>query len=229
MKKLVVCLCTGMMIAGLAACGGNDKNDGQSSSAVGSSAVGNSAATNSTAENPTTESTGAATTESSSAEGSVGHNYEEGWTEEMEGVKAAIVEELGDNYFPNAPLFPNMLEEMFGITSDMYDDYFAELPMISANVDTLVIVKAKDDRVKEVEDALNAYHDAKVNDTLQYPQNVGKVQASRVERIGNYVCFVELGGDVSDLLDSGDEVVITHCQEINELVIEIISQNVQHE
>lgn len=228
MKKLVVCLCTGMMIAGLTACGGNDANDGQSSSAVGSSAVGNSAATNSTVENPTTASTGAATTESSSEE-SIDHNYEEGWTEEMEGVKAAIVEELGDNYFPNAPLFPDMLENIFGITADMYDDYLAELPMISTNVDTLVIVKAKEDKVKEVEDALNAYRDIQVSNAFQYPRNIGIVQASRIDRIGNYVCFAQLGGELTGIEENGDEAVILHCQELNELVIEIIGQNVQHE
>lgn len=219
MKKLVVYLCTGMMIAGLAACGGNDANDGQSSSAMGSSAEGSSAV----------ESAAEASKESSSAEEGIDHNYAEGWTGEMEGVKAAIVEQLGDNYFPNMAVEPDMLEVLYGITADMYDDYFAEIPMISTNVDTLVIIKAKEDKVKEVEDALNAYRDIQVSNAFQYPRNIGIVQGSRIERIGNYVCFVQLGGELTGVEENGEEAVILHCQDLNELVIEIIGQNVQYE
>ena len=57
---------------------------------------------------------------------------------------------------------------------------------------------------------------------MQYPQNVGKIQASKVEKFDNYVIFVLLGGDLGDLLDQGDDVVITHCQEVNDSVIEAI-------
>ena len=49
-------------------------------------------------------------------------------------------------------------------------------------VDDLVEVLAEDfeDAEEAVEEALNAYRDMNVNDTMQYPMNVGKVQASRV-------------------------------------------------
>lgn len=218
MKRLVVCLCTGVMIVCLTACGGNEAGDEQSSSA----------AANSTVESSSVENTAGSTTESSSAEESIDHNYEEGWTEEMEGIRAAVVEALGDNYFPNAPLLPEMLEERYGITADMYVDYFAEIPMISTNVDSLVIIKAKSDKVEEVEDALNAYRDVQISNAFQYPRNIGIVQASRIERIGNYVCFAQLGGDLTGVEENGDEAIILHCQDLNELVIEIVGQNVQH-
>ena len=221
MKKLALFLCTGMVIASLTACGGNEAGNGQNSSEAGNSATGSSAA-GSTADSSAVGST----TENSSGE-NLDHNYAEGWTEEMEGIKAAVTEALGDDYFPNMPLEPDMLEGLFGITADMYDDYFAELPMISTNVDALVIIKAKDDKAEEVEGALNAYRNAQVSNTMQYPQNVGKVQASIVERIGNYVCYVQLGGDVMDALESGDEAVILHCKEANDLVLDIIGQKVQ--
>jgi hypothetical protein len=90
-----------------------------------------------------------------------------------------------------------------------------------------VVVKAKEGQEQAVEDALNAYRNAKVNDTMQYPMNLGKIQASRVERIGSYVCFVQLGADTMEALDQGDEAVIAQCQEVNELVLEIISQKIQ--
>lgn len=232
MKKFIIYLCGGMLVISLAACGNGDKaGDGQSGAAAGSgsaagsqtesgSVTGDQAGNGSAAGNPAQDSTAA---------GDSGHDYEEGWTEEMEGIKTAVVNAMGDNYFPNMALMPDMLEMQFGITADMYDDYFAEMPMISANVDTLLIIKAKDDKVKEVEDALEAYRDVQINGALQYPKNIGVVQASRIERIGNYVCFSQLGGDIMDIIDNGDEAVILHCQELNELVLEIISQNVRHE
>lgn len=225
MRKLAVFLCTGVMIASLTACGDKSADDGQSSSAVGSSEAGSSAE-NSAIESSVAGSAEGNATESSSDE-TIDHNYEEGWTEEMEGVKTAIVEALGDNYFPNMPLPPELLEERFGITADMYVDYFAEIPMISTNVDTLVIIKAKSDKVEEVEEALNAYRDAQVNDAFQYPRNIGIVQASRIERFGNYVCYAQLGGELAGVEENGDEAIIIHCQELDELVLEIIGQNVQ--
>ena len=141
---------------------------------------------------------------------------------EMSAIKDAIVEELGEDYWPNMPLDSDMLEGFIGVSSDMYEDFLAEIPMISTNVDTLIVVRAKEDQADAVEKAMNDYRDVKVSNTMQYPQNLGKIQASKVARLGNYVIFVQLGGDVMDLLDQGDEAVIVHCQEVNDKVIEII-------
>ena len=119
-------------------------------------------------------------------------------------------------------LQPDMLEMSFGITSDMYDDYMAEMPMMSAHVDTLLIVKAKEDKLETVQKIVEDYREAKVNDTMQYPMNLGKIQASQVETIGNYVVFVMLGGDTTDVEEQGDEAVVKTCQERNGKVIEAI-------
>lgn len=235
MKKLIVYLCTGIMLVSLTACGNGDKSGEGQSSAAGSQTESNATAGSQTGNDTTAgnqSGTGSATgnpAQGNTAAGDGGHDYEEGWTDEMEGIKTAVVDAVGDNYFPNMALLPDMLEMQFGITSDMYDDYFAEMPMISANVDTLLIIKAKDDKVEDVEAALEAYRDVQVNGALQYPMNIGKVQASRIEQIGSYVCFVQLGGEVADIMENGDEAVIVHCQEMNDLVIDIIRQNVQQE
>ncbi|MCM1064659.1 MAG: DUF4358 domain-containing protein [Eubacterium sp.] len=236
MKRLIVYLCTGMALVSLAACGNGDKAGDSQSSSAGSQTEGSAAAGDQTGGGGQTASgtgdqsvsgLGAADPAQGATAGDSGHDYETGWTEEMAGIKEAVLEQAGDDYFPNMPLMPDMLEAQFGITSDMYDDYFAEMPMISANVDTLLIIKAKDGKVEDVEAALEAYRDVQINGTMQYPANVGIVQASRIETIGNYVCFSQLGGDVMDLMDSGDEAVILHCQELNDLVIGIVRDKVQ--
>lgn len=137
-------------------------------------------------------------------------------------VKAALVEALGENYWPNTEIPAEFLNDIYGISADMYEEYYAEMPMISTNVDTVIIVKAKEDQVTAVEDALNAYREVMVNDTMQYPMNVGKIQASRIETFGQYVCFVQLGADTMEAAETGDDAVVEQCQQANELALEVI-------
>ena len=204
MKKLIALLSVGVLALGIIGCGADE-------SGVGGSDV----------------------EESGAGESGVGESdVEEGGGEEyraveMSAIKDAIVEELGDDYWPNMSLDSDMLEGFIGLTSDMYEDFLAEIPMISTNVDTLIVVRAKEDQVDAVEKAMNDYRDAKVSNTMQYPQNIGKIQASKVARLGNYVIFVQLGADVMDVLDQGDEAVILHCQAVNDKVIDIIRTTIQ--
>lgn len=211
MKKLFVTLCIGFTVCCLAGCGsGNDKNNGQTQSSTQSSIA-------DTAEN-TIEPTTGIDDEPFDISG--------GWSSEMQQIKDAVVEVLGDNYWPDTAIPPEMLEGNFGISSDMYEDYLAESPMISANVDTLLIIKAKDDKVEDVEKALNNYRDALVNDTMQYPMNLGKIQASRIERYGNYVCFVQLGAGAVGMDDQSEDEIINECREVNELILAVIKNNI---
>lgn len=139
-------------------------------------------------------------------------------SEEMTAIRQAVVDAVGENYFPQMQI-PAEYMEGFGLSADMYEEFFGEMPMISTNVDTLIVVKAAEGQLEAVEGVMNAYRDNLVNDTMQYPMNVGKIQASEVKTIGNYVCFVQLGGDVMTALEQGDEAVIKHCQEQNALAI----------
>lgn len=145
----------------------------------------------------------------------------------LQSAKKAVTDALGDNYWPDSEIPEEMLNDTFGVSADLYDAYLGEAPMISVNVDTLLIIHAKDGKVEEVENALNAYRDHLVNDTMQYPMNLGKIQASRIERVGDYVCFVQLGADTSSVEEQGDEAVITFCQEQNELALEAIRQTLE--
>lgn len=140
----------------------------------------------------------------------------------MEDLKKAVVDVLGESYWPNMAADAEILSNLYGISEDMYDDFLAEMPMISTNVDTMIIIKAKEGEEEAVEKVLNDYRDRLVNDSFQYPQNIGKIQASRIEAFDNYICFIQLGGDVTDLLDQGDDVVIAHCLEENEKALEAI-------
>ncbi|MBR5248887.1 MAG: DUF4358 domain-containing protein [Lachnospiraceae bacterium] len=214
MKKAITFICIMTLCMALAACGKNNQN--AESSTQQSQSIQESTETQSTEATQGTESTEEVMPE-------IGVN---GWSQEMEALKIAVVDKLGENYWPNMPVTPDIMEGLFGITADMYEDYLAEMPMISTNVDTLVIIKPKADKAQAVEDALTAYRQAKVSDTMQYPMNVGKIQASTIEKIGNYICFIQLGADTMELSEKGDDAVIKHCQEQNKLAIEQLQATV---
>lgn len=205
MKKLVVYLCVSVLVLGVTACSG-DKG---------------------TENIPTTDGQTEKVTQNSSVVQQESRPVQEENGEvfaqnvDVATIKQAVEEALGEDYWPNTQMPPEFLEG-YGLTTDMYEDFIGEMPLISANVDTFVVIQAKEDRVEEVEAVLNAYRDELINDTFQYPANVGKIQASRVESFGNYVCFIQLGADVSMLVDIGNEEVIKHCQEQNEIALEAI-------
>lgn len=226
MKKLFVLLCLGMLTIGMTACGNKEENANQSTEqSVGGQAENEvQTATDEVigGENAGDET---AATEEGAQGASEYMDVTAGWSEEMEGLKQAVVAVLGENYWPDTQIYPEILETTFGVSPDMYDDYMGEMPMISANVDTMIIIKAKEDRVDEVEEALKQYHQRMVADTMQYPMNVGKIQAAHVEKMGNYVCFVQLGGDTTQASETGDEAVIQQCTEQNDLVFATIANN----
>ena len=213
MKKLLVMLSVGALVLGMTGCGNDDS--GSSSQPQTTNTPGGVATSE-----PTTDP-GSAVDQGS--QGEEPFDVSSGWSEEMTNLRQAVVNALGEeNYWPNMPLLDDaaFFESRYGLSSDQYEDYLAEIPMISANVDTLVIVKAKPDKVADVEAALNAYRDSQINDAFQYPQNQGKVQASKVETIGYHVVFVMLGGEPGDSVEAD----IASCQQTNDLAIKAIRQ-----
>lgn len=181
-------------------------------------ACGNSAAKNDSAETP---------------DGSAAESVAEevgGYREDVAvgDLQAAVAEELGDNYWPNMDVPNELLEDMFGITEEMYEEIAAQTPMISNNVDTLIIVKAKKGEEQQVEDVLNAYKEYNTTEALQYPMNLGKVQAAQIKTYGRYVCFVQLGAEIPELEaesdEDGDAAAIMHCEQENAKALAVIEK-----
>lgn len=226
MKKLFVLLCLGMLTAGMTACRNKEENTNQSTEqSDGVPTESDSTAATDAVTGEENGVDGATATEETPQSTTEYMDVTAGWSEEMESLKQAVVAVLGENYYPDSQIYPEILEANFGVSPDMYDDYMGEMPMISANVDTMIIIKAKEDKVDEVEEALNQYHQRIASDTMQYPMNVGKIQAAHVEKIGNYVCFVQLGGDTTQASETGDEAVIQQCTEQNDLALVTITNN----
>lgn len=220
MKKLAVYLMTATLVLSMAGCGNkNAGNDGSQAGDSQGTSVSDSA-TESTSE-PESQPAMDQQPENESPEAS-----EDGISEQMSAVRQAVVDVLGDNYWPNTQIPAEYLEG-YGLTSEMYVDFWGEMPMISVNVDTLIVIQAAEGQIDAVEGVLNSYRDTLVNDSMQYPKNVGVIQASRIEVVGDYACFVQLGADTTEIMDAGDEAVILHCQELNEMALEAIERAIQ--
>lgn len=135
----------------------------------------------------------------------------------------AAASELGGDYWADAELAPELLDDWYGISDDMYEEYYGQTPMISANVDTLIVVKAAEGKLADVEGALDTYRESMVQDTFQYPINIPKIQVSEIRTFGNYVCFVQLGADM-DGIEDDDEAAIKACQEMNGCALSAIEK-----
>lgn len=144
----------------------------------------------------------------------------------MEKIKSEVVNILGDNYWPDKQLTETELKTETGIGREMYDDYLAEKMNIETDIDIMIILKAKQEYLPEIETMLNAYRDALMVKYGERPQELGKVQASRIEVIGLYICFVQLGADTGAAAEKGDEEVIALCQQENERAVDIIEKTI---
>lgn len=78
--------------------------------------------------------------------------------------------------------------DIHGITADMYDEFIVSLPMMSALIDEIVVVKAKDGQVDAVVEKLQARAEA-VKGNAFYPEHVELAGESIVISKGNYVMF----------------------------------------
>lgn len=139
-------------------------------------------------------------------------------------LREEVKAELGDHYWPEKSLSAEELEEKTGISQDMYIEFLAENADTEANVDMMIIVRAKEDYVGAVEQALEDYRRKMIEENNKYPQNWCKAEASRMETIENYICFVQLGADTSIVSGKGKEDIISYCLEENERAVDILEK-----
>lgn len=132
----------------------------------------------------------------------------------------AVKNAYGENYLPQMDLTAEDLEARYGIKADDCDEAAGQVAMISTQVDTFVAVKAKDGKADAVVAALNAYRDDLVNNSMQYPMNVPKVNASKVYQNGNYVFFIMLGEFSPE--DADESAAVAFYEEQNQIAVNAI-------
>lgn len=108
-------------------------------------------------------------------------------------ILAAVKTAYGEDYLPGEALSEEALTQYFGLETEWIEEYAAEVSMISVHPDRVVIVKAAEGKADAVEEALEKARESAVNDTMIYPMNVAKVNASVVVRHEDYVAYFLLG------------------------------------
>ncbi len=141
-------------------------------------------------------------------------------------LKDAVVEILGENYWPDALLSEEELAERTGISSYMYENFMAEYQHSEAGIDMMIIIEAEEESLADVEKYLNEYREVLLNIYENQPQNRAKVFASRIEVISNYICYVQLGADITNLERLGEDTMVEHCQQENERAIDIMEKRI---
>ena len=139
-------------------------------------------------------------------------------------LKNKVEDLLGDAYWPEVNLSAEELESLTGIGSDMYVDFLAERQVLDAHIDTLILIHAKEDYIGQIEQAIENYRSGIIEANKNHPQNLSKAQASRMETIDDYICFVQLGADTTLYADKGSEAVERHCLEENERALYVLEQ-----
>jgi len=147
----------------------------------------------------------------------------EPWTE-IDLIRNSIAKMYGNMYYPNVKVHADeaylatYMADTLKMDASWVEDIIIEVPMISANVDTLILVKPSAGNAENVLTALNNYKSYLVDETFQYPMNVARIQRAVVQQVGDYVCFSILGGAVDDPSMYGfttDEEVADYYEQMN--------------
>ena len=147
----------------------------------------------------------------------------EPWTE-FDKMRNEIVKWYGQTYYPNVKVHEDeaylgtYLADTLKLDAAWVDDIIIEVPMISANVDTLILVDPSEGNAENVLNALKAYKTYLVEESFQYPMNEARVKSAVVEQVGEYVCFSILGGAVDNPEEWGlttEEALAEHYVNMN--------------
>lgn len=142
----------------------------------------------------------------------------------MRELRKSVMEMLGENYWPNALYTAEEFKELTGISEEMYHSFLAEYEHTEAGTDMMILVEAKEEDVTNVELLLDQYREKLLKTYEKQPLNHAKVEASRIEVIDNYICFIQLGADTSVLKNADEDALVSFCQNQNEQALDILEK-----
>lgn len=111
----------------------------------------------------------------------------------LDKIHKDIKKELGKAYTPDMKLEKTNLSELININEMDIEEFIAEISMNNVYVDTFIAIKAADGKAEIIEEALIEYTETILENSMQYPINIAKVNASEVLREGDYIFFLMLG------------------------------------
>ncbi len=107
----------------------------------------------------------------------------------VEAAKGTIAEE---NQVMMMEMDKTTIATYFGLDEGLIEDAFGYGPMMSAHIDMIVAIQAKEGKVDEIENAIETQQEAWASDAMMYPMNLAAVASAEVFSEGNNVYFVRL-------------------------------------
>lgn len=135
-----------------------------------------------------------------------------------------IREHLGDAYVSDLSIDEDVLSDEVGVSLDNVSSYIADMSMMSTHVDRYISIMAMDGQAEEVEKNLIDYKDFLIEDSVNYPMNIAKVNSAEVVRHGDYVFFIMLG-KFDEREDATESEQIEFAKEEVNKIKEIIDKN----
>ena len=165
----------------------------------------------------------ACSNESSSQEVSTNAPVEENVQKDvsLDEIVTAVKEAYGDNYGAGQALDAQMISDLMGINMDDVEESFAEIPMMSAHIDTFIVLKAKEGKIDSVYEQLNLYRENQLNDTMCYPSNALRIQGSQIMKVGNYAIYMMLGEHAA--VDAAEEDAVKFAQEQGQIGVDAVN------
>ncbi len=144
-------------------------------------------------------------------------------------VARAVKKAYSGGYIPDYKLSKDEIKTRYGVDSSLYSSAYAQVPMISARVDEIVIFKAKNsDSKKKILAAVKQYQKKLKDDRMQYPSNLLKIQGSKVYKKGRYICFFMMGDVSKSIEESGTEAeIIKEYQNQNKKAVNAVKKAIK--
>lgn len=191
MKRNILALFMAVLMAfSFTACGRRDKNEGMVS---GSPSPDTSTVPSTTPSPSASPSPEFSTVPEDKPEGSMPEVSING-DMKLTDFRDAVKDIYGKGYIPERKLTEKEVEELTGITSEMYDEILAEVSADEANPDIFIAVKAKKGMADEVKEKLEIYK-TQAGDKFTDEKYADKLAASRVYQTGDYVFMMLLGDE----------------------------------
>ena len=111
----------------------------------------------------------------------------------LEAVHQAVKDAYGDDYLPSMAIDGDMLESMYGISPDLYDEFIGEVPMISAQADAFIAVRGKEGKGDEIREILEEYKENLITGAMMYPMNLPLAQSAQVVQEDDDVFLIMTG------------------------------------
>ena len=163
--------------------------------------------------------------EQAPVENTVDHN------QVIQNVAQYLKESFGTMYLPDMQMQNDeyYMQDTLGLDASWYDAAYVEVPMMSFGADKFIMIHPTEGNLENVQNAVNAYREAQIADTYQYPSTMTQRQAAAVETIGDYVCYMIFTGTVGDMWEADEAAQIQAYTDANNQVKQMIAAVVSGE